>query len=795
MSKIKILGNLLAAQGVLATMPTEERALEFLCQAIKYVPGISEINSIWGTKWIVSSPCLNSYCDNCQKHPIDYVYDTCILRTLPKVTSIPLRLQDKIHGVINILEDNSGDFDFFKPHVLNTVNACLILLENKQLLREKETENERHFHALVNSIPGAIYRFKNEKEWTIQFVSDDIFEISGYPASDFINGSINKLIDIVHPDDHFKLRRIISKAVDNKGAYSMDYRIFHADGSIRWVNERGQAVITENGELKFLEGGMFDITQRKKNEAQIIAAKNEAEKSNRAKTEFLASMSHELRTPLNGILGYAQILQRSEIITADQQQCVNIIRQSGEYLLTLIDDLLDLSMIESEALELNMRIFNISQLLKDTTSIFNLRAGEKGIQFLFDAKNLPETVFGDEKRLKQILINLLSNAVKFTDQGEVWLKVHFSNPFFDFEVGDTGCGIKKNDLETIFSPFQKIKHNKRSTEGTGLGLSICRKLVDMMHGQLNVKTKIGKGSVFNVRLELPPRLHENASLKNASQCVSGSSAGPLKILIVDDNINNLNMLSNLLASEGYEVHTASGGKDCLEKVESNKPDVVLMDIVMPGMDGLETTRRLRSSEYGKDLVIVALSANAFVDNKEECMTAGCNGFISKPVHLAELKSCIYNNAPQGNKTTSVKNILVDNTARQASGLSPPSSILIADDNEINRMLLKAQLKDFEESITEAKDGIEAIIWMRKQEFDLILLDLNMPGLSGQEIMRYMGENPSVVNQSTPVIAVTAYATEKELSSLVTSGFSDYLVKPVLQENMNLLLNRWIFNKP
>lgn len=793
MSKIKILGNLLAAQGVLATLPTEKRVLEFLCQAIKYVPGVSEINSIWGTTWIVSSPRLNSYCDHCQKNSIDYVYDACILRTLPKVTSIPLRLQDKIHGVINILEDNSEDFDFFKPHVLNTVNAGLTILENKQLLREKETENERHFQALVNSLPGAIYRFKNENDWTIQFISDDILEISGYPALDFINGSINKLIDIVHPGDHFKLRRSISKAVDKKSAYSMDYRILHADGSIRWVNERGQAVLTENGDLTYLEGGIFDITHRKKNEAQIIAAKNEAEKANRAKTEFLANMSHELRTPLNGILGYAQILQRSEMVTTDQLQCANMIRQSGEYLLTLIDDLLDLSMIESEALELNMKIFNIAHLLREITGIFSLRANEKGIHFLFEANNLPENVLGDEKRLKQILINLLSNAVKFTDQGEVWLKVRYSNHFFYFEVGDTGCGIKKTDLGTIFSPFQKIKQNTRSIDGFGLGLSICRKLVDMMQGQLNVKTKRGKGSVFNMRLKLPPTLHDSAPLKNTSENVSHSSAGTLKLLVVDDNINNLNMLSNLLTSEAYEVHTASGGRECLEKVKKVKPDVVLMDIVMPEMDGLETTRLLRSSEYGKDLVIVALSANAFVDNRQECFAAGCNDFISKPVHLEELERCIFNNTLSGNKAVSNKNTLVDDTARQAAGPSPVS-ILIADDNEINRMLLSAQLKDFDATITEAKDGIDAIIWMRTQTFDLILLDLKMPGLSGQEIMNYMEENPTDANQHTPVIAVTAYATEKELSSLVSYGFSDYLIKPVLQEKMNMLLDRWIFNK-
>lgn len=793
MNKVKILGNLLAAQGVLATMPTEERVLEFLCQAIRYVPGVSEINSIWGSNLIGSSSCLNSYCNDCQKHPTDYVYDTCILRSLPKVTSVPIRLHDKTHGVINILENDSGNFEYFKPHVLNTINAGLTILENKRLLKDKETENERRFQALVNSIPGAVYRFKNENDWTITFLSDDILEITGYPAAGFLNGSINKLIDIVHPKDHFNIRRIVSKAVENKSFYSMDYRILHSDGSIRWVNERGQGIISNTGKLKFLEGVILDITKRKQDETQLLVAKNEAEKASRAKSEFLANMSHELRTPLNGILGYAQILQRSEVITSDHHQFIDIIRQSGEYLLTLIDDLLDLSMIESETLELNMRVFNISSILRDITSIFRLRAMEKGIHFRFDAQDIPESVFGDEKRLKQILINLLSNAVNFTDHGEVWLKVHYCNNVFDFEVGDTGCGIKKNDLKMIFSPFQQGKHKGQSTEGTGLGLSICRKLVNMMHGYIDVKSERGKGSIFNVRLEIPPMPEENGASIKSSEFISGSSVEPLKILIVDDNINNLKMLSNLLASAGFEASTATGGEECLEKVKNSKPDVVLMDIVMPGMDGLETTRRLRSHKFDKDIFIIALSANAFIHNKQECLAAGCNDFISKPVHLDELVSCFNKNASQKIQTTSTPNVRIDSGIRNNSG-SSHVSILVADDNEINRMLLTAQLKDSEAAITEAKDGIEAIIWMRQQPFDLVLLDLQMPGLSGWEIMSYMKENPSAVNQLTPVIAITAYATEEELSALSAAGFSDYLIKPILQEKLNLLLDQWFFIK-
>ncbi len=795
MSKVKILGNLLAAQSVLNTLPTEERVIEFLCQAIKYVPGVSQVNSIWGSKQIASTTCLDSFCEECQKHPLEYVYSSCPLKSNPKITSVPLQFNDKIHGVMNILEDDSGRFEDYKAHVLNTITASIITLENKQLLKNVEYENERHFQALVSSIPGAVYRFKNEnankKDWIIQFLNDDILEITGFPAVDFINGSIHKLIDIVHPEDHSNIRRIVSKAVDNKEPYTMDYRIIHADGSIRWVNERGQGVISTAGDLKFLEGVIFDISEHKLHEAQLVAAKNEAEKANRAKTEFLANMSHELRTPLNGILGYSQILQRSENIPSEQHQYVDIIRHSGEYLLTLIDDLLDLEKIETESLELNVDVFNIADLLREISCIFSLRAKEKGILFRFDAIGLPESVFGDEKRLKQILINLLSNAIKYTVQGNVWLEVSYTNNIFDFEVGDTGFGINKRDLETIFSPFQQIKYKGQNVEGTGLGLSICKKLVSMMRGRLDVKSEKGKGSIFKVRLEMPTMSQDRISLKSPSEDIFDFSTQSLNILIVDDNANNLKMLSNLLISVGLRVDIANSGKQCIEMVNKFKPDVVLMDIVMPDMDGMETTRRLRAQENNQDLIIVALSANAFAHNKQECLLAGCDDFVSKPVHLDELLVSLYKHVSQDK--ISIGQIASNQAGEKNKDMDVLSgSILVADDNEINRLLLSAQLKDCVREITEAKDGIEAIIYMRQKTFDLILLDLHMPGLDALEIMSYMNENPSANNQHTPVIAITAHATDEELSTMDEVGFSDCIIKPIFQEKLNSLLDYWMF---
>lgn len=787
MSKLKVLGNLLAVQGVISSLPNEEQVIEFLCQAIQYIPGVADINACWCLKKIVSSTFMDPHCDKCSKL---YEHTDCIfyLQPFESLTNIPLRIQQQYLGFINILEDNSGQFRFYKPHVLNTINVALTIIENRRLLKNIERENERHFLALVSSIPGAIYRFKYENTWTINFLSDEIMYISGYPASDFINGSIGKLIDIVHPEDRFNLRCNVSKAIEKKRPYMVDYRMLHSDGSVHWVHERGQGVSNGNGDLMFLEGVIIDITQRKQNETQLIEARNIAEKASRTKTEFLANMSHELRTPLNGILGYAQLLQRSEGINDDQTKYVGIIRQSGEYLLSLIEDLLDFSKIESDTLEVDKQIFSISNLLKDIVNIFSLRLKEKNIHFEFKVQSdIPKTIYGDERILKQILINLLSNAVKFTDQGKVWLNIHYDDNVLSIDVGDTGCGIKESNFKKIFEPFRQSTPND-CIQGTGLGLSICKKLVDMMEGQLQMQSKIGEGSIFKVQLNFPAAPVVSIPAKTLENDLPPSE-DPLKILIVDDNIDNLMMLSRLLSSIGFEVNTATSGQECLTRVKTYNPDVVLMDIVMPEMNGLEVCQQLRETEIGEKLVIIALSANAYKKDREDSIAAGCNDFVSKPVNLEELLNCLQKQfsaiilPPQKEGVEEVKTTI-------AKVSTPSVSILVVDDNEINRMLLNVLMTNVGVKVTEAKDGVDALAIMKKTSFNLIFLDLCMPGLDGIEVMQYLKDNPVILNMNTPIIAMTAYASAKKLSMLPGIGFSDYLIKPILEENLSDIINRY-----
>ncbi|MCC5634826.1 AAA family ATPase [Nostoc sp. CHAB 5844] len=383
-------------------------------------------------------------------------------------------------------------------------------------------------------------------------------------------------------------------------------------------------------------------------------AEEAAASANRAKSEFLANMSHELRTPLNGILGYTQIFQTDTSLSSQQRNGINIIHQCGEHLLTLINDILDISKIEARKMELYLKEFNFQAFLEGIAEICRLRAEIKGIALVYQPiYPLPRLVCGDEKRLRQVLINLLSNAVKFTKKGSITFKVGYVTQNGDwildvdkitgqspqlkirFLVEDTGIGIAHEQLEDIFLPFKQVGEDSLKTEGTGLGLTISRQLVEMMNGELCVKSELGKGSVFWLDLELP-EVHQQTNIDIDELNIIGFSGSKHKILIVDDKWENRSVLVNILEPLGFEILEASDGLDCLHKMPEFQPDLILLDLVMTGMDGFEATRRLRLLPNFKEVVVVAVSASVFEFNQQESRKVGCDDFLPKPIQKAEL---------------------------------------------------------------------------------------------------------------------------------------------------------------
>ncbi len=377
----------------------------------------------------------------------------------------------------------------------------------------------------------------------------------------------------------------------------------------------------------------------------LEAKKDSANAANQAKSDFLANMSHELRTPLNGILGYAQILGRSQVIPEKERHGVNIIHQCGSHLLTLINDVLDLSKIEARKLELTPKAIHLPSFLQGVVEICRVRSDQKGIDFIYQPDpNLPTGIETDEKRLRQVLLNLLGNAIKFTDKGSITLKVEAieSNatmplPRLKFQVIDTGVGIASDQVNKVFQAFEQVGDRQRQSEGTGLGLAISQRIVQLMGGEIQVESQLGVGSTFYFEVALPIATDwaEKSSVKDGRSII-GYEGPPRHILIVDDRWENRSVLVNLLERMGFIFTEAENGQAGLEKAREKLPDLIITDLAMPIMDGFELLKQLRNSEELKHLKVLVSSASVAQLDQQMSIEAGGDDFLTKPVDAEEL---------------------------------------------------------------------------------------------------------------------------------------------------------------
>ncbi|MCP4071153.1 MAG: response regulator [Hyphomicrobiales bacterium] len=379
---------------------------------------------------------------------------------------------------------------------------------------------------------------------------------------------------------------------------------------------------------------------------QLNTAKETAETANQAKSIFLANMSHELRTPLNGVLGYVQILKRDLSTTPKQQHGLNVIEQSGDHLLALINDVLDLAKVEAGKTDLYQTDFHVPSLLIGVGEIIKIRAERKVISFhLESADDLPKRVFGDERRLRQVLLNVLGNAVKFTDKGSVTLQVKSKKSIvksgeqqckLHFSIQDTGMGISPEHLETVFKSFEQAGDQKQQAKGTGLGLAVSRKLVELMGGQLCVSSQLDVGTQFWFELALPIADDDHRVAQVSRQLIIGIEGESPKILVVDDNSDNQAVLVDLLSPLGFIIKQAGDGSEGLETATQWLPDAIITDLIMPEMDGFELIRRVRQSPILKEKVIIASSASVYEADKRKSLDIGSDAFLPKPIQAEML---------------------------------------------------------------------------------------------------------------------------------------------------------------
>jgi signal transduction histidine kinase/DNA-binding NarL/FixJ family response regulator len=397
-------------------------------------------------------------------------------------------------------------------------------------------------------------------------------------------------------------------------------------------------VLDDDGVVLGIVGVSRDVSSRKAIETAREAALDAAVRLARMRSEFMAQISHELRTPLNAILGYAQILRRDKRLTQRQSSGLATIQASGQHLLMLINDILDLSLIEADKLELRAVEFQLAPFLRVVGDIVRVKAEEKGLAFTEElAEGLPAVVRADDRRLRQVLLNLLGNAIKFTDRGAVVLRVQVVGEVqptatgtarLRFEIEDTGLGISAGQIERIFQPFEQAGEALRREGGAGLGLAISRQLVRLMGGNIEVSSEIGEGSLFWFELDMPL---STAAPSPAREPNALGYAGPRRtILIVDDAPSSRAMMADGLAAYGFETLEAANGQEGLERAERQVVDLVVMDTMMPVMDGLEATRRIRATPALAGIPVIAVSAAAAPEDEARCLAAGADAFVAKP---------------------------------------------------------------------------------------------------------------------------------------------------------------------
>ncbi len=542
----------------------------------------------------------------------------------------PLMVSGRAIGAIALQDYRTADaYTEEDLRLLTFVAEQLAAAVQRKQTDDARRKAEEAYRSMFENAPEGLYQ--STPDGRFLRVNRAFARIFGYVSPGEVLAATENIgkqiyVDPRRRDAFFELVRNTDEIAD------FESEVYRRNGEKVWISESVRVLRTADGAVRALEGVAIDITEQRRAAAALREAKEVADAANRAKSQFLASMSHELRTPLNGILGYTQILRRDGSLTARQSHGVSVIHHSAEHLLALINDVLDLSKIEARRLQINTGDFDLVEFAHGIGEMFLPRAREKSLRFATEfAPGLPRGVQGDEQRLRQVLLNLIGNAIKFTHEGAVVFSIRAGETGrLRFSVSDSGTGIAPQDLGRLFEPFTQLGDSRLQAAGTGLGLAISRSLVELMGGTLQVDSRPGFGSCFWFELPLAPASAPVGRSRRAQKRIRDYQGERRRILVVDDNSANRDVLLDLLRGVGFIVESAETGEEALDRIGHFPADVVLMDLRMPGMGGLEATRELRR-RIGNRIAIVAVSASAYDLDRRECLDAGCNDFLPKPL--------------------------------------------------------------------------------------------------------------------------------------------------------------------
>ncbi|MFM2346224.1 MAG: hypothetical protein RL654_977 [Pseudomonadota bacterium] len=666
-------------------------------------------------------------------------------------------------------------------------------------------ESEERYRELVEAIDEGVFVTSNRSEEP-SYVGARVLDMLGLPGQPPWPAEGLLSLRVLEQDRPLLERQ---RELEHQGSASdVTLRIHHPVHGLRWLRQRTRVRQLPGGETR-VYGLLDDVTEERERELQLQAARDAAESASRAKSQFMATMSHEIRTPMNGILGMTELLLGTRLDDR-QHRFAQAVYRSGESLLEIINDVLDFAKIEAGRLELVTTEVGLHALLEDTLELLAPRAHEKGIELISQASDdLPSVVRADALRLRQVLTNLVSNAIKFTERGEV--TVHLRPLALSgradgvqhgivFEVRDTGIGIAPEAVPRLFTAFTQVHEGMaRRYGGTGLGLAISRQLVELMGGLIEVESRPGLGSVFRftVPVGLPAGQASGASPLLASQepargdPVETAPLPGLSVLVVDDHETNRTVLDNQLGAWGLRVTLAAGGEQALAllRQQAQRPgalpfDLLLIDWHMPDMDGIALAHHLQQQGLAGQARKVLLSSVAAPDDARIARDAGFDLFLHKPVRRTELRQLILGLGAE---------------VRPAGEVMAPqfgAQVLVVEDNPVNQEVMGQMLQRLGCAVRVAGSAMEGLRQLCERRFDLVLMDIQMPGMDGIEALRCLRSGPDarwrfVTPRRTPVIAVTANALEGDEDRFLSLGFDAYLAKPYRQTQLLALLARFL----